>query len=475
VTQASASGNPTSQPTSSYRVPLARFAATVPSTEIRPFSSGWATAGIALLAIAFGIFALGEWSWAAGTGAGLVVAPICLALTFFVLRRPISDERSFDLGGLLLASLAFRLLASYPRFLSATDAHVYDSDGAVFADDFRKLVFTNIDVGNAPVPGTGVLRIIAGLVHVLTDSNFFGSTLVFGFLAFWGCWFFYRAFVTAIPDGDHRRYARFIFLWPSLLYWPTSIGKESWMVFTAGMVALGAARLLNRSRGGYVLIGSGMLLCALVRPHVALLLVVALAVAFFVGRRHDDRPQGQFSLAGLSKVIGIVMLIVAGSLLAPATASFLHVDDLSTNSITNAIENTQARTDQGNSAFSAVNPNSPLGYPAAVITVLFRPLPGEVSGISGLLSGLEGLALLAFVATSWRRIWTALRRLRSQPYLTFAVSFVAMFTYAFAALSNFGILSRERVQVLPFLFVLLALPLAFRRTEQALGAIRSPN
>ena len=163
------------------------------------------------------------------------------------------------------------------------------------------------------------------------------------------------------------------------------------------------------------------------------------------------------------------MILVAGSLLAPATAKFLKIDDLSTDSVTSVIEQTQAQTGEGGSAFSPSNPNSPIGYPIAVVTVLFRPLPGEVTSAQGLFSGAEGGVLLIIAACSWRRIWNALRRLRTSPYITFAVAFIAMFAYAFAAIANFGILARERIQVLPYFFVLLAVPAWHRATSEADG------
>ena len=37
---------------------------------------------------------------------------------------------------------------------------------------------------------------------------------------------------SGLPTGDHRRYALLVFFMPSLLFWPSSIGKESWMLFT---------------------------------------------------------------------------------------------------------------------------------------------------------------------------------------------------------------------------------------------------
>jgi hypothetical protein len=457
---------------SGYRVPLARPKPAVETPTprpVKPGSSGWGLLGMLLVLSALALYALGEWVWDRPTGLGLVIAPVMVALIFFVLRRKVATETRFDLGGLLLTSIGLRLLLAYPRFNAATDAVVYNREGARLADSFRALNFTSVDVGAAAsVPGTGSLRYIAGLVHLTTGSNFFGSTLVFGMMAFAGCWLFYRAFQTAIPDGDHRRYALLIFLWPSLLYWPSSIGKDSWMLLTIAIASLGTARLLTRARGGYVLIFVGLAGSALVRPHVTLLVFVAIGIAFIIGRRDDHRIPGQVSLGGVTKVIGIVVLLVAGSLLAPATARFLKLDDLTGDSVSNAIQETQVSTAEGGSAFNPANPNSPIGYPIAVVTVLFRPLPGEVNTAQGLVSGAEAGLLLIITATSWRRVWEAARRFRRQPYVTYAAAYLAMFAYAFAAIANFGILARERVQLTPLFFVLLAMPAA--RSSAALAA-----
>ena len=63
---------------------------------------------------------------------------------------------------------------------------VYNNEGARLALSFRKLDFVHVDVGSgAPVPGTGSLRYLAGLGHLFTDSNFFGTTMIFTFVAFW--------------------------------------------------------------------------------------------------------------------------------------------------------------------------------------------------------------------------------------------------------------------------------------------------
>ena len=70
--------------------------------------------------------------------------------------------------------------------------------------------------------------------------------------------YLYRAFTIAIPDGNRRSYARLLFFLPSMLYWPSSIGKEAWMLFTLGLAAFGTARLLTgRTWRGLALAGVG--------------------------------------------------------------------------------------------------------------------------------------------------------------------------------------------------------------------------
>jgi hypothetical protein len=452
--------SPATPAASGYRVPLARpktARRTVATTD--PTSSIWQILGIVLVVGALILYALGQWVLNHPTGMGLIVAPILTIVSMALLARPIKAERSFDLRGLLLTSIGLRLLFAYPRFSGAADARVYNTEGARLAQSFRGLDFVHVDVGaGAPVPGTGSLRYITGLVHLLTDSNFFGSTIVFTFVAFWASWFFYRAFVIAVPSGNRLRYGRFVMLWPSIAYWPSSIGKDSWMFITIALAALGAAKMLTRGRGAYLLIALGLTGASLVRPHVALLMFAAILVAFLVGRRDHRAMPGTISLGGITKAFGIVILLVGGSLLAPATARFLNINDLSTTGVTTALSDTQAQTSEGNSAFKPVNPNSPIGYPEAVFTVLFRPLPGELTNASGLAASLESAALLLLALVGWRRILGAMHRLRSEAYLTLALAYVAMFGYAFSAIANFGILTRERVQVLPFLFVPLSLP-----------------
>src|SRR5204863_3854856 len=106
-----------------------------------------------------------------------------------------------------------------------------------------------------------------------------GAFFIFSWAGFWGLYLFYRAFCIAVPEGDHRRYALLILLLPSLLFWPSSLGKEAWMTLGLGLFAYGGARIITHQRYGFMVVLAGVLATAAVRPHVAAMGLLALFAA----------------------------------------------------------------------------------------------------------------------------------------------------------------------------------------------------
>jgi hypothetical protein len=303
------------------------------------------------------------------------------------------------------------------------------------------------------------------LVSVPAGSDEFAKFLVFTWLAFWGCVLFYRAFEKALPHGDHRRYALLIFLWPSLVFWPSSLGKEAWMLFTMGVAMVGVSRVFTRTRGGYTLMFVGLLAGSFVRPNLGLLVVLAFALALFLSRREPARP-GTITPSSVAKIAGLILILLLGGYLVTRTQQLIDPTDTgAASTVASAQQTVQQRTSEGGSQFSAADPNSPTGYAKAAITVLFRPFPTESHNFQGLLSAAEALLLFGLTVASWRRLRGLPRRLRAEPYYALALAYVLMFIYAFAVVANFGILTRERTQLDPFLFVLLAAPAIKSTTE----------
>jgi hypothetical protein len=407
---------------------------------------------------------------------GIVLIPALMSVTLLITARTSRDETRFDLRGIIALAFAIRCLGAFLRFQAPVDALVYHREGARIADALRGMDFF-VATGR-DVPGTGWIRYVSGLTHAFFLDDMFATYMVFTFLAFVGAFLCYKAFVRAVPDGDHKRYALLVFLWPSLVFWPSSIGKEAWMLFGLGIAAVGVARVLRGNAGiGLLVLALGLLTLSMVRPHIALMVVIGLAIALLA------RPGKATTVRTAGRIAAVVLLLVGGSIIAGRTSQVLKLDQDGTEDsvldVANAFAVTQERTEQGGAAFSPPVVRSPADYPFAFVSVWFRPFPWEARGGGGepaltqMLSVAENLALLGLILLSWRRLRELPRALLRIPYVTFAATYVVVFVYAFSVIGNFGILARQRTQGMVLFFVLLCLPIAEsakRRTYSTRGA-----
>lgn len=402
------------------------------------------------------------------TAAGLVLALGLTAPIAGVAARMGRTESGFDLAPIVLAGWFLRLIGTFFRFRDPVDAVVYHQEGVRLAAEFRTLNF-GAETGRE-FPGTGFLRWLSGLVHVVVFDNWFAAFVVFTTFSFIGVVLAYRAFARAVPGGNRLRYALLVFWWPSLVFWPSSLGKEAWMILGLGLAAEGASQVfVGRTFRGYVVLAAGLTALSMCRPHVALLALIGFGLAFLV------RPGGGSGARAMGKVFGVVLLVVGGSLIAGATADRLKIDSLGSENVQAAFQYTENQTQQGGGQFTAARVRTPLDYPMAFVTVLFRPFPTEANGGEARLTSLEGLAFLALFVLSLRAYRHPLRLFGRIPYLTFSLGYVLAFVYVFAAIANFGILARQRTQVLVFAFVLLAVPGTARRRPDPDADGRTPT
>lgn len=223
-------------------------------------------------------------------------------------------------------------------------------------------------------------------------------------------------------------------------------------MFFVGVTALGAAYLFSHRPRAIPLLLIGAAGTALLRPHLAVLLFAALFVAQLF------RPTAARSTGIFSKVAGVVVLGAAALVLTSQSASFLGIDDLSLQAVSDSVNEASNQASEGTSSFDSTPIQSPADIPGAVITVLFRPFPFEARNAQMLMQGLEGVLLIVLAVRSWPRLRRLPSLLKANPYVTFCVVYMASFIWAFSGFGNFGILARQRVLMIPFFVVLLALP-----------------
>ncbi len=447
----------------------------------RPTRPGWrpqpppdrvaAVLGVAGVGVVAGVLALLMERSTYDVWAAIPTAIGLAALSVPLLRRAARLEADPFVARLLWWALGLKLVASLARYYvafglydGAADANAYSRVGADIARQLRDGDWT-IDIGKR-VQGTGFIEVLTGGVFTVTGATTIGGFLVFSWFGFWGLYLFHRAFVRAVPDGDHRRHALLVLLLPSLLFWPSSIGKEAWMCLFLGLGAHGAARVLTRARGGLLLCGVASLALGIVRPHIAAILVFALALAVLARRTPAEGRSAWAPFAKLAvlAVVGLALVFAVGQL-----EDFFGVDDFNAEAVRTTLDEVQRRTGQGGSQFVADSDTDldPSRLPAAFVNVLFRPFPWHATNVQSLVAAGESLLLMGLVLTGWRRIVASAAGTLRNAYLVLCWAFAVLFVYGFSSFSNAGILVRQRVQVLPFVLVLLCVAPLGRRARVA--------
>ncbi len=332
-----------------------------------------------------------------------------------------------------------------------SDALDYHRFGQSLASEFRVFNFSR-----APsLSGTDFMRTFTGVIYSFTGASKVSGAIVMSFLSFLGLVLLWRAFRLAVPDGAHHRYALLVLFLPSLLYWPSALGKEAFAILCLGVCAYGVARVTN----GHLAFGSltfalGLTGLTMLRPHVSLTVFAGVALAGFVGK--SRRPGGA---SGILRIGLFGVLLVMAVFLASSTESFFGVESLNQETVNQVLREAEGQTSEAGSSFAPVNmTTNPALAPLAFATVFYRPFPFEASSVVAAASALEGVFLIWLTWASRSRLRSMFRSMRRQPYIAFCVGIVFTFVYAFSAFSNFGILARQRCQVLPFFLALLCLP-----------------
>lgn len=405
---------------------------------------------------------------------GLVVGPVLVAVTVPIARRVAARDADPLLLRIIVLALLAKLAATLVRYYvgfevydGAIDAREYMDFGVQLAEQFRHGVF-DVELGREVFVGTAFTRLFTGLVFALLGNTAIGAFLFFGWLCFCGQILLYRAFRIAVPDGDHRRYGLLLFFLPSLLYWPSAVGKDALMIFGLGLAAYGLARVLARLHGGYVVAAAGVAATALVRPHVSALFCAS-AVAAYALRRSSAAGRR----VSVGKIVGLGVLMLGLLVVVQQTERYFGIEERSPEAVGELIDETAERTATGGSQYEARRPRTLLEVPLAAFSVMFRPLPHETHNPQALFTSLEGVLLLGLFLLALPRMVELPRQAWRTPYVAFAVVYTGLFVVAFSSFGNFGILARQRVQLFPFVLVLLALPALSARNSRARGAARA--
>jgi hypothetical protein len=385
-------------------------------------------------------------------------------LGYLIVDRVARGDSYVTLRKVLLASLILHLACAPLQIFvvnhfyhGVSDWLRYTHQGAVLADNWRNFHFTTQGAQLQGIVGKGATSIFGGVIMTLVGPNLLAAFFGAAFTSFVGTAIFYLAFRITFPEANRKRYAWLVLLFPSLLFWTADVSKEAGMLLALSLVAYGMALILQGRALGYPIGTLGGAFALVIRPDELVILVVAFALAMVVrGLFRQGRAIRPIRILAAVLVVG-AFVILTGT----AASHFVHLTG--GNGLSGTLNNVGANNQGTGAGFGSSNvpySSNVLDFPRDVYTVLFDPLPIAARSLTQLAAAAENILILAVLLLSLRQLRCLFRASIQRPYVMVCAVYSLVFLYAFAALGNLGLITRERTLLLPFLFVLPAIPLA---------------
>jgi hypothetical protein len=157
----------------------------------------------------------------------------------------------------------------------------------------------------------------------------------------------------------------------------------------------------------------------------------------------------------VTKIILIPVLLGATYFLVTQARIFLY-SKTSSNETASAFQEANIVTSKSQIGGSAFNQGKSFSVRIAESPfMMFRPFPWEIHNSLALASAAESFCLILFCLVRRREIWSTLQHWRD-PYVGFLLVYSIIFSIAFgASISNFGILARQRIMMMPLIFMVI--------------------
>ena len=367
---------------------------------------------------------------------GLVWA---IALSIVIFISPI-EERS-----ILLVLWGFRcaltlgVMIFYEKTY-ALDAFFYYRDAMDENFEFSWLEF------HGSSNTTAILWLLNNILPFF--SSYHALKVFFSFGGLWGVYFFYLSYKHYF--GANIRLLWILGFFPSLAFWSSIVGKDPISLLGLGIFAYGCVkslRIVTPRSVWYIIIGS--LILSYIRFWLPLLFIIPLFVSLLITSKVQFDA---YRLVGLL-VIGFVGYTLFG----------FFLDNVQLTSITDTYDrlNMVSRAwSTGGSSLAVPIFNSWADIltflPNGMFTSVFRPLPGEVKNFFGAFAGIESLLLLVLTVRTlilWQR-----HELKTKMFV-YLVSTICFWSavYGFISYQNLGTAVRFKIQILPFLILLIFL------------------
>lgn len=363
---------------------------------------------------------------------------------------------------LVILAIALRLVGALARFDmirlfygGVADAQRYYNLGTTIARQVWNLdpyIFSYAFWFGGPGRwwGTPFMEKLTGILLSFTGPTMRGGYLLFSMLAWSGLYLMALTVFRHRPGRGAVRFAAWIWLWPSLWFWPSSIGKEALTVCAIGLTFYGYAGRGHRISWLPYLAGVGLAFA--LRPHVGAVLALATAAAYWLRSWQQLGPR---------RILELILAAVLAMVFLSSMAAQFGFESTDLEGVQEFVSYRSGQTLEGGSSIGR-GPGGVLAIPMAFVNIWMRPFLWDVHNTMALLTAVEVLALWGFAFTRRHAIGYSLRHWRKDRLLAFSLPLLAGYTLMIGVtFANLGIIARQRSPLFPLVFLLFTAAGAF--------------
>jgi len=406
--------------------------------------------------------------WEEGASLAFLAVPLLVAVSLIPLLAVTQQDQW--LRRCMLAGLGMKIASACIYMLIGTrlwgwsiDVYGYVNEGWKWANQVNTIGEV---VVLRPFYATNFVTMLTGAMELVVGRSFAILAVIYSLAGYWGQYFFYSAFCSAFPKANRKFAAVLMFLVPSMVYWTAMVGKDALLCLGTGLATYGFIQMSSRlNLTGLFTFISGVAIDFLVRPHIGAVAAMAATVALLLGRNIKG------TIGAATRLILIPAVLAFTVFIAGRASGEWGVGNVEQGLARQ--ERAMNDSNYGGSAFA--QSDSMLVRLALAPTLLFRPMPWEVRSWQAALASLEGTWMFILCWQRRRSLFKLLANMRQNPLLVYSVLFIFMFVFGLApGISNFGLLVRQRVMILPFSFVLIVLGTVPRQVFSTFGSVGIP-
>lgn len=288
--------------------------------------------------------------------------------------------------------------------------------------------------------GTSFMPYLTSLLTMKLGLGFLPSMMFFTCFALLSMQIAYTIFLR-MGGGQVATGLRVLYLAaivPPLGFWGSGIAKDAIVLLGISAFCAGVTRTTSRLPW----IVSGIVLVMLIRPHIGLIMILSVAVGYFLAR----------DTSGRERFVIFAVAAVAAAVIAPLTIGYLGLGDLKSVSDVSVQINTLAAGFEGTGSYVDL---ASLPLPLKIVGYLFRPFPWEAGSLSQFAAAGQNLLIgfiLAITLPAFIRRKRDWRSLQVATLLSYSVTALVVLATTTA---NLGVASRQKWMVLVPLFIIL--------------------